>query len=874
MGRSMGRVTDISARVREKRMAQSGVVRVARAEFIGRAAELDAIDEHLRAGDRLVTVVGPPGHGKTRLATHFGAERARPRFDRVVFVDLTGVDSGEKVGVALAASLGAERLDRDAPPELLLAQAGRALVILDNFEHVVESAAPIVAGWLTSAPAVAFLVTSREALQIGGEARIELDRLVPEEGVELFVERARVVRPSFERTPEDEPTLRAIVERLEGNALAIELAAARSGVLSPSDLLARLSTLGWLKSAERGAPARHATLRAAIDWSWQLLSEHERRALAQLSLFRGGFDLAAAEAILELGEGAPATIDLLEALSQKSLLRVSTPAEERTDRLRFGLYESVREHAREQHVSREEEGATRLRHALHFAERAERCARGLEGNERRAHAATARLEHENLVAAHAHALAIGDADAACRLALALASVIEALGPLALWLPVLESTIEASGPSGGSDRAAKLACARANALAKWTRVDDAAREIARAEALLTDREAPELRASLAASRGFCALLAGEMERACAHYRVAVDRAREADAPERWVNWLLDLAHATANLDRLEDSRAHFDEALAAARAHGLASVEIRAHAARTVVELAAGDVDAAIAFGERALEQTGTEGSRLEMMTRFVLGLALVERGRVADAALQVELLDSAGSGPLGGISNVDALRAVVLAAQGRPREAETKLRDARAQLSGAWRYARFATDVLEGMIDVAHARAAMATGEASSVPRYVERARARLERMRRPQPDGSRAPVERSAHVRLAVGVVERALARLSSEVPFEVGPEARWFRVPRGEVAHLGRRRVLRALLARLVAERLAAPGAAVPLEVLQEAGWPGQRMRVESATHRLQVAMWELRKLGLKELLLTAHEGYLLDPGVPLVQSDGTPG
>jgi predicted ATPase len=288
--------------------------------FLGRDRELQELLELLSQEDvRLLTLTGPGGTGKTRLGLQAAAETAERFPQGVWWVPLAPLRDPELVLEAAAHALGA----KDGLAEHI---ADKALLLLfDNFEHVVEAAAELAA-LLASCPNLHLLVTSRELLRVPGEQAYPVPPLEPEEGTELFLTRARAALPSFEASP----AVPELCARLEHLPLALELAAARVRVLSPEQLLERLSRRLDLLKAGRGADPRQQTLRAAIEWSHDLLNEEEQRLFARLAVFRGGCTLEAAEAVCE------ADLDTLESLVDKSLVRVR-------ERERFWMLETIRE---------------------------------------------------------------------------------------------------------------------------------------------------------------------------------------------------------------------------------------------------------------------------------------------------------------------------------------------------------------------------------------------------------------------------------------------------------------------------------------------------------------------------------------------------
>ncbi|HEY3549929.1 MAG TPA: adenylate/guanylate cyclase domain-containing protein [Gaiellaceae bacterium] len=293
--------------------------------FLGRDQELGDVRELLARGDaRLLTLTGAGGSGKTRLALHAAGEAAEAYPDGVWWVPLAPLADPVDVGPAAARALGGG----GTLPELV--DGRRLLLLLDNFEHVVE-AAPEVAAVLAECPHADVLVTSRERLRVQGEHVYPVPVLERAEARRLFVTRARAAQPDFE--PDEH--LDELCSRLDDLPLALELAAARTSLLSTEQLLERLGNRLDLLRGGRDAETRQQTLRATIEWSYELLEPDERRLLAALSVFRGGWTLEAAEQV------ADADLELMQSLVDKSLVR-------RWDSDRFGMLETIREYAGEQ----------------------------------------------------------------------------------------------------------------------------------------------------------------------------------------------------------------------------------------------------------------------------------------------------------------------------------------------------------------------------------------------------------------------------------------------------------------------------------------------------------------------------------------------
>jgi predicted ATPase len=346
--------------------------------FIGRRADLEAIRGLFERGSRLVTLWGPAGMGKTRLALEVAVAWAAAHPSEGVWLcelassrDLTAVCGA--VSRALEAPVAAGKKNAGMVERIgrILAAQGPSLFVADNLEQVIAEATPALDRWVRMAPEVRFLITSRERTRLPGEVSYELAPLSlpssddPEqasEAVELFVDRVLAQRRAAAPAQEGAAAVASLVRKLEGIPLAIELAAARADVLGVSGMLGRLqSRLDLLAGGARGVSARQATLRSAIEWSWDLLDEAERVALARCSVFRGGFSIEAASAVL----GDPVrALDWIQSLRDKSLLRAIPGAAG----VRFSLYEGVRELAAEKladHRDRDRH-AILVRHAEHF----------------------------------------------------------------------------------------------------------------------------------------------------------------------------------------------------------------------------------------------------------------------------------------------------------------------------------------------------------------------------------------------------------------------------------------------------------------------------------------------------------------------------
>ncbi len=376
--------------------------------FIGREQEIAEV-KRLLASSRLLTLTGPGGTGKTRLALQVAAECLSDYPDGVYFVALASLRDGLHIAGAIAEALGVNETPDEPLPRALqrVLKDKRALLVLDNFEHLLE-AAPLVLKLLTTAPGIKALVTSREVLHLYGEqeysvpplalpdpAEPSVSRLMKNEAIALFVQRAQTVNAAFQLTEDNAQAVAAICHRLDGLPLAIELAAARIKLFAPGALLNRLdSRLEVLVSSALGVPARQQTLRNAIDWSYVLLTPQEQTLFSQLAVFRGGISLDALEAVCRADD-----LDLLlgiESLCDKSLVRRGvTPDGEP----RFSLLETIREYAKERLEESGVEDAVRRRHAEYFLALAQEADRDLHSARQVEWLKRLEMDHDNLRAA-------------------------------------------------------------------------------------------------------------------------------------------------------------------------------------------------------------------------------------------------------------------------------------------------------------------------------------------------------------------------------------------------------------------------------------------------------------------------------------------
>jgi predicted ATPase/DNA-binding CsgD family transcriptional regulator len=396
----------------------------------------------LRDNVRLLTLSGPGGVGKTRLAIAIAAATDALLADGACFISLAEVRDEALVVHAIAHALGVRSVHGQSPLAHVreVVRHRQQVLVLDNFEHVI-AAAPVVTELLAAGPNLRILATSREALRLRGEYQIEVPPLaVPDASsarqletaaaapaIQLFTQRAQAARPNFALTSSNVADVVAICTRLDGLPLAIELTAARMKHLSPAALLASASfPLDLLSNGARDLPERLRTMRATVAWSYDLLTPEEQAAFRRMGVFAGGFDLAAAEvicaaipvAISRTTSAEHSTLTALMALLDKSMLRAfDTKTDE--SRTRFGMLETIREFALERLAESGEERAVRQAHARYFLALAEEAAPRLHLRDQAYWLERLDEEHANLRAAIAWFEASGDNESALRMVAAL-----------------------------------------------------------------------------------------------------------------------------------------------------------------------------------------------------------------------------------------------------------------------------------------------------------------------------------------------------------------------------------------------------------------------------------------------------------------------
>ena len=804
---------------------RQGNVPVAREGLVGRSQELGTLRRWLADGVRLINVLGPGGMGKTRLATHFGAlELESGTWEGGVWLcELAEAQTADALCHAVAQALGVA-LRRDGDPTEPVERLGRALddcgdvlVILDNLEQAVRHMPATLGRWMALAPHARFVTTSREALRLPGERLLDLTPLaVPEVGesrleeiarsdaVRLFVQRAREARSDFELTAQEAPRVADIVRQLDGIALALELAAARMGLLSVSQLRERLPRrFELLRGGPRDASARQATLRGAIDWSWNLLEPAEQTALARCSVFRGGFTLESAEAVLALEPDSLDVLEVLESLRSKSLLRV-LESEGPGGQLRLGQYESIRQYAAAK--LRELGGAEALaeRHAHWYLA----LARGLRERVRSPGGTAAlrqlALERENLLAACDNALlvmpaTVGSVERALDALVALEPEVISRGPVSLLLARLDAALAAAGTVAVSPLlVAEALAVRGRVLLEAGQLDAARKDLEGARSTLRVLGAVAGEKRVLVDLSIVARHEGELSRAWALVREAQQLPSGGDC------WL--EAYAVGNLGLVEQARCGAEAAIPHLRAaqalfHDVGDVTFEVgfltNCAVAIGE--AGHAREALALLEDAMTRAASVGDRAgHALARLNLGCFLLEEGRSLDA--REHLL---AAGRMGRQLGQRLLEGTALGELGRAELALGSLEEAWARLSeavsGLGRVSRgqalrfaihraaveaFLGDpasaeasfvVLEGAMELrddpvlrelaALLRGAVDVADARTVPEDRERARQAREVARQRMERARRAPAEAaSSDLRGALLFLEGALGPLTPD--------------------------------------------------------------------------------------------------------------
>lgn len=923
-----------------------------RTSFVGRHADDHALSRLFADGRRLVSIVGPGGIGKTRLARRFATRRLE-QSGETWFCDLT---EARRLGDVLGAFGRLLDVVTDEAPSgpangdftslcalrtwsaqigSAIARRGELLVVVDNFDHVVASAPETIGRWLAMAPHASFLVTSREPLFVEGEARHELCPLEREEAIQLFLDRVRESRSARVFSDSDRPIISEIVIRLDAIPLAVELSASCSDIMSLTELRDRLAVrVGWLKTDRRDSHARQATLNAVIEWSWDLLSPELRRALSEAAIFRGGFELTYAEAVLT-SANAPETVDAIRGLRARSLLRAfEAPG---SGKLRFGMYESIREWALEKLDETGGRGAVEARHAARALALCRACApEELEG------------EIENLIAAHGHCVT-HDPLASVELLRALRAMLLNRGPLDNYLALVNASVASLDESPGLGPAAlglaQALLLRGEALRARYQYGESLIDLERAlrlaesegDVLLQSRihyatgvaqsqlgregearehgdrarECAEAVGALAEEGlarcllGTVALLSRDYAPMAEHFERALDLQRKIGNRKDEATTLVLLAAGThehaggaSRAERIARSEELFTEALQVMQAIGDRRHQAGALSALGQIAFEQGDRARATALYEEAYTLAQQMGARrYQAMTSARMGILALDGMGLSEARARFEeavrLVSGADDRRL---SLYRAWLGATLSLLGPPEPADAELRLARERIERARDPSQAAALwLLEGFSSIRRARAS----NAEQRERALTSLRARLDRAKEadtPELCWSADDAQTAAAVLRAlltqpglspesaspstpaarVAAESNALPALRLDHPSTSRPvidkHARWFQLPGGPRVDIARRRAPCLILRALVARLVEGNAEGLSVDALFTAGWPGEKIGLLSAAPRVYNAISTLREMGLRDLLVRREDGYALVAPISVV--DAAPG
>jgi predicted ATPase/class 3 adenylate cyclase/Tfp pilus assembly protein PilF len=783
--------------------------------FVGRDEILGNIAEAFEGGHRLLTLMGASGLGKTRLAQRFGGLYLETFPGGVWFCDLADSATLSEViatvGRALSTPLTSGRNDQDLLDQVATALAGkgRALLIFDNLEQVIEPSVTALNHWINAADELCILTTSQERLRLSFETAFEVRPLNETEATELFEVRAREARGSYQPSMQERRAVAEVVCALDYVPLAIELAAAQANRMSAFSLSKQLKDRLDLLTVERSdIPLRHRTLRAAIEWSWGLLNPTERNVLAQASVFRGGFTLEGSEQVIEFGDPEVAWVmDLIETLADKSFLNVHV-SDSTESELRFSLFESIRIFAGEILEGTQQAEACHGRHAAYFAEKAAHLVAGLYGPDGAIIRHQLNQDRLNFQAVASYAGASPEQRGHCVLAqialLKIAGPMNARGGL---LDSLESTLEEMSPG----LRGKLLRATAEFQADNGEVQAAMATLEKALKTAHSSQDEQLEGRVLGTLGMLQRGSGEIAEARKSFGLSLSCARRCgDDPTRgaMLNNLATLEHDQARFSASEEL---FLEALELALARGQSLGAATAQMNLGTISAERGHLRRAKHYYHQALERFGAHGDRRYQTTlTALLGLIELDEGHFSaakkrlgqahqrasvagDAVGQImsevwhgiahwldEEEDAAflrlrsAAQAMGQLSNpkllafVHAYYGAILTLRERPGEAREEFRLARylMQQSGNRNHLD-ALKILVGVASASLAKKALQAGDEKSFARHLSIALARRDYAHQPRPaseafpEGLPAPVKRSTDARICLKLLQRNLAGL-----------------------------------------------------------------------------------------------------------------
>lgn len=851
----MASASDRPTADRDALRARSGV------PLVGRDADAERLREALEDA-RLVTLTGPAGVGKTRLADERCEAIADALSARALVVRLEHADgaaalidavegAAQAMGVADGSDVGGERLPS------ILASLGPLLLVLDPIDRALvdPAAASAIAAWLEGCPELSVLSVGRARSGLPGERVVELGVLDEADALSLLTHHGALHRTGFAlRTDDEREAARAIVESLDRLPLAIELASSRLAVMTPQALLHRLKNR-WDVLKKGGATDRHATLEAAISWSLELLDPSARALLEDATIFRGGFSVEMAEAVLDDRRGG--VLDGLLHLRERSLLGVEEPS---AGEVRLTLLTSVRmvaarglDPARTQRL---EEA-----HAQAYVRAAEAWANAVELHGDAAARASLSIEHDNLAIVVERILdretvSTRAADRALRVLSALGSISSREGAGALLRSYLETAIQVAQGSGADPRLlARALSLRGTLRAAAGRVAEGERDFAEALVLASHSGERAIEARVLAASAKVAASQGASDQARSLLQRAGQIAEASGDRVLRRRVVLSVAMLDLREGALGAARLGLEDAYAQAKRSD--DRTLRAEAARGLGELVlhelsvgVGQVASAVVFLDEALELAeavlhpllGAEASLLR-------GLAAAIAGDDPAPHLESGLSFARRAGHDDAEARASAMLGLYFHGRGASGEARALLQRARAS------HLRLEPELAAAAL-LALAQIEEALGSAE--PSLSSEARARPVRDPVLAEQLGTAPVTGAY---LALGSLS-APAPIKASVPpiarprhaLSLDAEASYFSVDGAALVDLSRRRPLRRLLAHLAAH----PDRSVSWDALLEVGWPGEKMRADAGAHRVRVAISTLRKMGLSGIVLTDESGY----------------
>ena len=885
--------------------------------FVGRQDELASLGELVTREVPLVTIVGPAGIGKTRFVRHFLGTRCA---GDALFCDLRGIDTAEGLTASLIESLDGHLETGhnlgalvEAVGELLVARECR-LIVLDNFEQLVPAGIEPLHRWLKSVPRATFVATSRRMLHLRGERVYELPPLsLPSAGNEsgseaarLFVDRAKAAEPAFDATAHAE--ICALVRRLEGIPLALELAAGQMRHHRPGQLLHALekSPTIALETNEHDVDPRHASLRAAIESSWRLLKPYEQSAVSQLTACRKGFTLEAAEAVLDFAEfrDAPSVREVVSSLREATLLRVDNDVTS-PDPLRWDMYEAIWEYA----CGRPKFGADE-RHAAYYLARGKEWVSELGSPGGASVRSSLRRELANLHAAFDH-FATGSTDLAAIHAAELAIVLyetHRLSRPSLAIAPLSAALQRADADPALRT--RLHTARGVCHRRTGESDRAAIDFAEARACAGTN--PLLVAELDLEEAILEFWSGDIGKARSLVQRAVDAAHERRSPRLESRARTYLA--VVLIQGFQDPKAEveyetaFRLARAAGDAHGQGLARTMAAACQLTLERGKPIAE----LTTQARQARDRDDRMVETFAEQTLGILHLDSGAWMQSRRHfrraLEICQANGLNRYQ--AHTETWLAALDEAEGMPPEFESRYARTAAALeaNGDRRSEAFALLQLcahaaqQGRLEQARnllergEETALRFGDASiELVAELQRARVELVESRRATEAGDEAT---ASHIReQAEQRVESAMSRFppdasdSAERPSLLGrsPEARWalrlfrreldvdvsgfpilrvwsdgsaFQLGEGSYIQLPNGPMIRAVMRVLAQERANAPGHSVSVEMFIKRCWSDEKVDSSIGSQRVRTIVARLRKAGLADVLRRNDSGYLLIP------------